>query len=147
MRKKIIPESHYNRIYDLIVNQKLPQYKVAEMYGVNPSSIWRALHKSSAFYNVVNLGNMIPTVRSVYEDVTEDELLNPGYSKLKYNDVKGEIPKPRAEVRGWWEDLEIKAEDEKAAEIRASESNLRAIVYDRQLFNNYVNNLPNRVLK
>jgi hypothetical protein len=117
------------------------------MYGVNSSSIWRAMHKSSAFYNVVNLGNMIPIVKSVFEDVSEDELLNPGYSKLTYNDVKGEIPKPRAEVRGWWEDMKIKAEDEKAAEIRASEANLRAIVYDRQLFNNCVNNLPNRVFK
>lgn len=62
---------------------------IASRLNINPNTVASFLYKYSKIKEEENKGKF---KRFYDHTLTEDELLNPSYLKLKYDDVKGEIP-------------------------------------------------------
>jgi hypothetical protein len=84
---------------------------------------------------------VIEHVPSTISDVTEEELINPKYLSFTYSDVKHEAPSKERKREDWRPIMLPKIKNKKEAEAMRRERNLRKVIHNRELFNNYVNKL------
>ena len=142
MKKQSVIHRKYNKeIFDLYFIQNLTQVEIAKRYNAHPRNVCDLILRIINKFSVMPQLQVIEHVPSTISDITEEELLNPKYLSFTYSDVKHEAPLKERKREDWRPIMLPKIKNKKEAEAMRRERNLRKVIHNRELFNNYVNKL------